>query len=61
MPTETGWQSGVQLYIVPGLPTHIVQELNAVGETTALFSGYAAIQVMPQKTCSVSTLAESRK
>ena len=25
---ETGWQSGVRLYVMPRLPTHIVQELN---------------------------------
>ena len=25
---ETGWQSGVQSCIMPGLPTHLVQELN---------------------------------
>ena len=23
-----GWQSGVRLCIMPGLPTHLVQELN---------------------------------
>ena len=26
---ETGWQSGVRSCIIPGLPTHLVQELNA--------------------------------
>ena len=26
---ETGWQSGVQSRIMPGLPAHLVQELNA--------------------------------
>ena len=25
---ETGWQSGVQSRIVPGLPMHLVQDLN---------------------------------
>ena len=25
---ETGWQSGVQLCVMHGLPAHLVQELN---------------------------------
>ena len=25
---ETGWQSGVRSCIMPGMPTHLVQELN---------------------------------
>ena len=25
---ETGWQSGMCSYILPGLPTYLVQELN---------------------------------
>ena len=29
---ETGWQSGVQSCILPGLPTHSVQELNVCTE-----------------------------
>ena len=36
---ETGWQSGVRSYNMPGLPTHSMQELNAALYITSLQLG----------------------
>ena len=35
-PWEKGLQSGVQMCIMPGLPTHLLQELNAGTVSIAL-------------------------
>ena len=35
--TGHGWMSGVRLYIMPGLPTHLVQELHVVTVRTCIY------------------------
>ena len=46
MSKETGWQSGERSFIIPGLPTHVVQELN-VGTALWIFQLYSRQLLYP--------------